>query len=79
MLIGSAATSLCSAGGFCAGSAVVIKHQVNILPVSKSPNFSSLACSASMEPLSYSLLPRRPLSPSPLLKLSRSSAIPHRS
>ncbi|KAF9644208.1 serine palmitoyltransferase [Thelephora ganbajun] len=27
MLIGSVATSLCSAGGFCAGSSAVVKHQ----------------------------------------------------
>ena len=33
MLIGSVATSLCSAGGFCAGSSVVVKHQVSFLPV----------------------------------------------
>ena len=29
MLIGSVATSLCAAGGFCAGSSVVVKHQVS--------------------------------------------------
>lgn len=33
MLIGSVATSLCAAGGFCAGSSVVVKHQVNSPPV----------------------------------------------
>ena len=34
MLIGSVATSLCSAGGFCAGSSIVVKHQVNTLQYS---------------------------------------------
>jgi serine palmitoyltransferase len=29
MLVGSVATSLCSSGGFCAGSEIVVKHQVS--------------------------------------------------
>ena len=32
MLIGSVAFGLCSAGGFCAGSQIVVDHQVSDLP-----------------------------------------------
>lgn len=35
MLLGSAATSLCSGGGFCAGSSYVVQHQVSFSSILK--------------------------------------------
>lgn len=62
MLIGSVATSLCSAGGFCAGSSVVVKHQVSASPVHRLIALSSLVSSVSTELPSFSPPPCRPLS-----------------
>lgn len=74
MLIGSVATSLCSAGGFCAGSSVVVKHQVS-LTRTQITRFRSPVTSVSTELLSFSPPPCRRVSPSLPLKPSQSFVI----